>query len=113
MLRMAGQTLERRAMTEKRKYRTFTPEQKLAIVLAGLRGDKHVRRSVATTRFPTRSTTSGATSCWRRHGRANAGAKGQASETQQLRRRVSQPERTLGRKTYELEIASELSRGWE
>ena len=30
-------------MGEKRKYRTFTPEQKLEIVLAGLRGDRSVR----------------------------------------------------------------------
>jgi hypothetical protein len=30
-------------MSEKRKYRTFTPEQKLEIVLAGLRGDRSVR----------------------------------------------------------------------
>src|SRR3546814_14437458 len=30
-------------MSEKRKYRTFTPEQKAEIVLAGLRGDRTVR----------------------------------------------------------------------
>jgi transposase-like protein len=30
-------------MSEKRNYRTFTPEQKLEIVLAGLRGDQPVR----------------------------------------------------------------------
>ena len=37
---MAGQRLPEGALTEKRKYRTFTPEQKLGIVLAGLRGEK-------------------------------------------------------------------------
>ena len=30
-------------MSEKRKYRTFTPDQKAEIVLAGLRGDRTVR----------------------------------------------------------------------
>jgi hypothetical protein len=30
-------------MSEKRKYRTFTPDQKLEIVLAGIRGDRSVR----------------------------------------------------------------------
>jgi transposase len=30
-----------------------------------------------------------------------------------LKRRVGQLERALGRKTYELEVAGELSRGWE
>jgi len=30
-------------MSEKRKYRTFGPEQKLEVVLAGLRGDRSIR----------------------------------------------------------------------
>jgi transposase-like protein len=30
-------------MSQTRKYRTFTPEQKIEIVLAGLRGDRPVR----------------------------------------------------------------------
>jgi transposase-like protein len=30
-------------VSEKRKYRTFTPEQKLEIVLAGLHSDRSVR----------------------------------------------------------------------
>ena len=30
-------------MSEKRKYRQFTPEQKAEVVLAGLRGDRSVR----------------------------------------------------------------------
>lgn len=30
-------------MSEKRKYRQFTPEQKVEVVLAGLRGDRSVR----------------------------------------------------------------------
>ncbi len=30
-------------MSEKRKYRQFTPEQKTEVVLAGLRGDRSVR----------------------------------------------------------------------
>jgi transposase len=33
----------RRGMSEKKKYRTFTPEEKAEIVLAGLRGDRTVR----------------------------------------------------------------------
>ena len=30
-----------------------------------------------------------------------------------MRRRVAELERTLGRKTYELEIAGKVLRGWE
>jgi transposase len=34
-------------------------------------------------------------------------------QIEQLRRRVGQLERALGRKTYELEVAGERSRDWE
>jgi helix-turn-helix protein len=34
------------------------------------------------------------------------------TEIDQLRRKVGQLERALGRKTYELEVAGELSRDW-
>lgn len=37
-------------MSEKRKYRQFTPEQKAEIVLAGLRGDRGVRDAPLGTR---------------------------------------------------------------
>ena len=42
-----------------------------------------------------------------------AGPQRAASETAELRKKVSQLERALGRKTYELEIAGELSRGFK
>jgi hypothetical protein len=35
------------------------------------------------------------------------------AELDRLKRRVGQLERALGRKTYELEVAGELSRDWE
>ena len=35
------------------------------------------------------------------------------AELDRLKRRVGQLERALGCKTYELEVAGELSRGWE
>jgi transposase len=35
------------------------------------------------------------------------------AELDRLKHRVGQLERALGRKTYELEVAGELSRGWE
>jgi transposase-like protein len=37
----------------------------------------------------------------------------EATETKELKKRISQLERALGRKTYELEVAGEASRGWE
>jgi transposase len=39
--------------------------------------------------------------------------KEERTEIAELRKRVRDLERTLGRKTYELEIAGKLSRDWE
>lgn len=51
-----------RGMTERRTYRTFTPEQKLATVLAGLRGDRTVKEVCLGHEISDPFTTSGATS---------------------------------------------------
>jgi transposase-like protein len=104
-------------MSEKRKCRTFTPEQKLEIVLAGLRGDRPVRDvcreyEIAETLYYQ----------WR--DRLLEGGKAalasprdkkppEAAELAELRKKVGQLERALGRKTYELEVAGEALRGWE
>ena len=63
-------------MSEQRKYRTFTAQQKIEIVLAGMRADRSIK------------------DVCREH-------------------EIAELERTLGRKTYELEIAGEALRGWE
>lgn len=104
-------------MSEKRKYRTFTPDQKAEIVLAGLRGDRTVREicreyEIAETLYYQ----------WRDRllegGKAalatsrDRGASAEAAENKELRRKVAQLERALGKKTYELEVAGELSRDW-
>ena len=70
-------------MSETRKYRQFSPDQKAEIVLAGLRGDRAVRDVC------------------------------REYEIAELKRRVGQLERALGRKTYELEVAGEALRGLE
>ena len=101
-------------MSETRKYRQFTPDQKAEIVLAGLRGDRAVREvcreyEIAETLFQ-----------WRdrlleggKAALANPREKtAEHTEIAELRRKVGQLERALGRKTYELEIAGELSRDW-
>lgn len=105
-------------MGEKKKYRSFTPEQKAEIVLAGLRGDRTVRDvcreyEIAETLYYQ----------WR--DRLLEGGKAALStsrdrgkdprdvELREARKRVAQLERALGRKTYELEIAGKLLRDWE
>ena len=54
----------------------------------------------------------GAISCSRPGGRRWR-ARRSASGEKELRRKIRELERALGRKTYELEIAGEALRGWE
>lgn len=92
----------------KREYRTFTPDQKTEIVLAGLRGDRRVRDvcreyEISETLYYK----------WRdrllEDGKAAMARPNEPSvpdaEVKQLRRKVAQLERALGKKTYELEVA--------
>ena len=103
-------------MSESRKHRSFTPEQKLEIVLAGLRGDRPVRDVCRSYEI-----SEALYYQWRE--RLIEGGKAalatsrdrkppEAAELAELKRKVGQLERALGRKTYELEIAGELSRDW-
>lgn len=99
-------------MSERRKYRTWSAQQKIEIVLAGLRGDRSVKEvcrehEIAETLYYS----------WRdkllEGGRVALAGKEERGGEKELRRRVRELERTLGRKTYELEIAGEALRGWE
>jgi transposase len=99
-------------LSEQRKYRTFTAQQKLEIVVAGLRGEVSVKElcrqhEIAETLYYS----------WREKllegGREALAGKEERRGERELKRRIAQLERALGRKTYELEIAGELSRGWE
>jgi transposase len=91
-------------LSEQHKYRQFTPEQKAEIVLAGLRGDRSVRDvcreyQLAETLYYQ----------WRE--RLVEGGKAalanprdktpEQAALEDLRRKVGQLERALGRKTYE------------
>jgi transposase len=109
---MGRSTVEEMMLSEQRKYRTFTAQQKLEIVVAGLRGDVSVKElcrqhEIAETLYYS----------WREKllegGREALAGKEERRGERELKRRIAQLERALGRKTYELEIAGELSRGWE
>ena len=99
-------------MSETKKYRTWTAQQKIEIVLAGLRGDRSIKEvcrdhEIAETLYY----------AWREKllegGKAALVGKEERSGEKELRRKVRELERALGRKTYELEIAGEALRGWE
>jgi transposase len=106
--------LNRRSITlsEKKKYRTWTVPQKLEIVLAGLRGDRSVaelcrEHQISENLYYT----------WRdkllEGGSERLSGKEERIELVELRKRVRDLERTLGRKTYELEILGNGFRTWE
>lgn len=99
-------------MSERRKNRSWTARQKLEIVLAGLRGEGSVR-DVCREHAISETLYYG----WRdkllEGGREALAGKQERQGERELRRRVSELERTLGRKTYELEIAGKLLREWE
>ena len=110
-LRM-GRSTRRMTLGEQRKYRAFTAQQKLEIVVAGLRGDVSVKElcrqhAIAETLYYS----------WREKllegGREALAGREERRGERGLKRRIAQLERALGRKTDELEIAGELSRGWE
>ena len=99
-------------MSEKKKYRTWTVQQKLEIVLAGMRGEVSVaevcrEHQISETLFYT----------WREKllegGAERLSGKEERTELVELRKRVRDLERTLGRKTYELEILGNGFRTWE
>ena len=100
-------------MSEKKQYRSWTVAQKLEIVLAGLRGDRSVaevcrEHQISENLFYT----------WREKllegGSERLAGKEERTElVEPLRKRVRDLERTLGRKTYELEILGNGFRTWE
>lgn len=99
-------------MSETRKYRKFTAQQKTEIVLASLRGHKSMaelcrEHDIADSLLRK----------WREQflaaGAERLQGKTERTEADELRQRVAKLERALGRKTMEVEIAGELLRGWE
>jgi transposase len=99
-------------MSEQRKYRTFTAQQKIEIVLAGVRGDRSIKEVCREHEIAEALYYS-----WRdkllEGGRTALAGKEERSGEKELKRRIRELERALGRKTYELEIAGEALRGWE
>ena len=99
-------------LSERRKHRSWTAQQKLEIVLAGLRGDRSVR-DVCREHGLSEALFYG----WRDQlleaGRERFAGTQERRGERELRRKVAELERALGRKTYELEIAGKALRGWE
>jgi transposase len=104
--------LEDTLSARKRQYRKFTAQQKLELVMVSWRGEKSIAELCRE-----HDISESLLRRWREQvldaGMERFAAGEQRSEATELRRKVAQLERALGRKTYELEVAGELSRGWE
>jgi transposase len=99
-------------MSDTRKYRKFTAQQKTEIVLASLRGPKSMaelcrEHDIADSLLRK----------WRKQflaaGAERLQGRQERTEADELRRQISRLERALGRKPMEVEVAGELLRGWE
>ena len=99
-------------MSDTRKYRKFSAQQKSELVLASLRGPKTIAQlcrehDISETLLRR----------WREQflaaGAERLQGRQERTEADELRRQVSRLERALGRKTMEVEVAGELLRGWE
>ena len=102
---MGRSTDKETGLSEQRKYRSWTAQQKLEIVLAGLRGDRSVRE-VCREHGISETLYYG----WRDQlleaGRERFAGKEERQGERELRRKIAELERTLGKKTYELERLS-------
>src|SRR5947209_18036379 len=97
-------------LSEQRKYRTFTAQQKIEIVLAGLRGDQSIKEvcrehEIAETLYYN----------WRdkllEGGRTALAGQEERSGEKELKKKIRELARALGRKTDGLAIAGEALRG--
>ncbi len=97
------------ALSESRRYRKFTAQQKTELVLASLRGPKTLAELCRE-----HDISESLLRKWREQflaaGAERLSGKAERSETDELRRQIARLERTLGRKTMEAEIAGELLR---
>jgi transposase len=109
---MGRSTRSRGSMSDTRKYRKFTAQQKTELVIASLRGPKTIAELCRE-----HDISESLLRKWREQflaaGAERLQGKSERTEADELRRQVSRLERALGRKTMEVEIAGELLRGWE
>ena len=109
---MGRSTDKETRLSEQRKYRTWKAKQKIAIVLAGLRGDRSVKEVCREHQISDTLYYSWRDKLLEGGLEALAGKKERQGE-RELRRKVAELERALGRKTYDLEIAGKALAGWE
>ena len=103
---------EEMTLSETRRYRKFTPQQKLELVLVSWRGERSIAEICRE-----HDISESLLRRWREQaleaGMERFAVGEQRSQGAEQRKRIAELERALGRKTYELEIAGKLLRDWE
>ena len=100
-----------KALGDRREKRHFTAEQKLEIVLAGIKSDNVAEvcraNDISNALFYQ----------WRdkllEGGLVRLAGKAERDNEKELKKKIAKLERALGRKTYELDLAGNLLRDWE
>ena len=109
---MGRSTEQEQSLSETKKYRKFTAQQKTEIVLASLRGPKTI-----TELCREHDIADSLLRKWREQflaaGAERLQGRQERTEADELRRQIARLERALGRKTMEVDVAGELLRGWE
>src|SRR5215207_3393249 len=110
--RIGRSTHEETTLSETRRYRKFTAQQKLELVMASLRGERSIAELCRE-----HDISESLLRRWRDVALEAAGerlAGGQERSVQgDQRKRIAELERALGKKTYELEILGNGFRAWE
>src|SRR3954465_4466474 len=107
---MGRSTEQEPTLSEIRKYRKFTAQQKTEILLACLRGPKTMAEL-----WRERDIADSVRGNWGEQflaaGAERLQGKTERTEADELRRQIARLERALGRKTMEVEVAGELNSG--
>jgi transposase len=110
--RIGRSTHEETTLSETRRYRRFTAQQKLELVMASLRGERSIAELCREHQIPDSLLRRWRDVALEAAGERLAGTQERSVQSEQ-RRRIAELERALGRKTYEAEILGNGFRAWE
>ena len=99
-------------LSETRRYRKFTAQQKLELVMASLRGERSIAELCREHQISESLLRRWHDVALDAAGERVAGGQDRSRASEQ-RRRIAELERALGRKTYEAEILGNGFRAWE
>jgi transposase len=110
--RIGRSTHEETTLSETRRYRKFTAQQKLELVMASLRGERSIAELCREHQISESLLRRWRDAALDAAGERLAGAQERSVGSEQ-RKRIAELERALGKKTYELEILGNGFRAWE